>query len=350
LVAATTSTPVSSRPTITFYPGTPISALALPVTLGVSEERSGVNVQLSDMVLGSVTGTVITAEGKALSNIKVAATETVSAMRGLTFKIAYSTATGGFRFDNLPPGRYQVVASEDRPASGASARWAMADVIADGNPIRDVSLVLREGETVSGRIVAEGPNPLPANARLTLVTLDRDPSISSSFSALPDPEGRFAFVGVMPGRYLFVASNLPAGHLTSSVRLDGSDVCDLAIEVRPGQDIRGVEVKLAPNGASLSGTLFDSSGRPNSDLLVVVFPADEKYWLPGSPRVRTARPASDGRYSVRSLPPGSYRIGVVTDAEPGEWFAPPFLKKLVPTSIAVSLSGAESKTLDVRVR
>jgi hypothetical protein len=40
----------------------------------------------------------------------------------------------------------------------------------------------------------------------------------------------------------------------------------------------------------------------------------------------------------------------VTDAEPGEWFAPSFLKKVSPSSIAVLIQGEDNKTVDVRVR
>lgn len=159
----------------------------------------------------------------------------------------------------------------------------------------------------------------------------------------------FLIKGVLPGRYVLTVSDIPAGFILGTVQLDGRDVSDLPVDVRE-QPLGGLEVRVAPVGASVFGTLLDSSGRPNSDLLVVVFPADDKYWLPGTRRIRTARPASDGQYSIRSLPAGSYRVGVVAEAEPGEWFAPPFLKKLIPTSIAFSLSGEETKTLDVRVK
>jgi hypothetical protein len=107
---------------------------------------------------------------------------------------------------------------------------------------------------------------------------------------------------------------------------------------------------MSSKSGSVSGTIFDSAGRPISDVLAIIFPADEEYWLPTSQRIKIARPGDDGGYTFRSLPPGSYRIGVVTDAEPGEWFAPSFLKKVSPSSIAVLIQGEDNKTVDVRVR
>jgi len=348
LVLAQMAAPAPPRPAPTYYPGTPVSTQASAVPLGVSEERTGINIQMSAVVMSTVEGAIGRADGQPVQNVKISAVDTESERRGVNFQSTSSTANARFRFENLPPGRYELLASE--PNETTTQRWATATVVADGNPIKDIALVLREGETVSGIVAVGGPTPPKSSPRVTLSPLDRDPSTSASFSVRSEVDGRFSVKGVLPGRYVMGVSDVPTGYLASSIQVAGRDVTDLPIEVGPLQQLAGFEVKIIPVGASVSGTLFDSSGRPNSDLLVIVFPADEKYWLPASRRIQTARPDSNGQYSVRSLPPGSYAVGVVTDAEPGEWFAPSFLKKLVPTSISLSLAGAESKTLDVRVK
>ena len=83
---------------------------------------------------------------------------------------------------------------------------------------------------------------------------------------------------------------------------------------------------------------------------MIVFPADEKYWLLGTSRIRTTRPGSDGQYAFRNLPPGAYRLAALTDAEPNEWSAPSFLRKIAPSSVAVTIAEGDTKTLDVRIR
>lgn len=348
LVSAGFSAIAPASPTTTYYPGTPVATLALAVSLGLSEEKDGVSFQISSTTLASISGTVRTADGKPLTNFKVAAIDMGSALRGFSFRTTYSNAAGEFRIDRLAPGRYQVVASDDRAASVADARWALTDVNVDNIPVKDIALIAREGETVSGKLAFDGPNPPSANFRLLLTPLDRDPEFSASFQARVEPDGRFTAAGVMPGRYFLTIAGQPAGSLISAVKLDGKDVCDLPIDVR--QSIQGLEVKLSSKGATLSGTLFEKTGSPSSDLLVIVFPAEETRWIPGSQRIRTARPGSDGVYKVDALPPGSYRVGVVTEAEPGEWFSRTFLQKVLPASVAVSLADLESKTLDVRVK
>ena len=46
------------QPAPTYYPGTPSPALATPIALGISEERTGINVQVNSAVMSTVTGTV----------------------------------------------------------------------------------------------------------------------------------------------------------------------------------------------------------------------------------------------------------------------------------------------------
>ena len=348
IVAASTTPAVRSLPYTTYFPGTPVPALAVPVTVGAGEERNGVNFQLSAMPLSSVTGTVTSTDGKSMPNIRVVAIDATSALTGVLTKQTYSTATGAFRFDGLAPGRYQLHAWDDR-STGPLTRFGIGEIItAAGNPVDDVSLVLREGDTVSGALIVVGPGSLLEDPRLTLLPLDKATAVTARIDSRLNPDGRFSFQGVMPGRYLLTASTPTAGFLITSVRLGGREVGDRAIDIR--QATEGLEVRMSSKSGSVSGTVFDSSGRPTSDLLAIIFPADEEYWLPTSQRIKIARPGDDGGYTFRSLPPGSYRIGVVTDAEPGEWFAPSFLKKITPASIAVLIQGEDNKTVDLRAR
>jgi hypothetical protein len=65
--------------------------------------------------------------------------------------------------------------------------------------------------------------------------------------------------------------------------------------------------------------------------------------------VQTTRPDTAGRFTVRGLPPGSYRIAALTDVEPDEWQSPEFLATLVPSSIAITLGPGERKHQDLRI-
>jgi len=81
----------------------------------------------------------------------------------------------------------------------------------------------------------------------------------------------------------------------------------------------------------------------------VVFAADNNYWTPQSRRIRTARPATDGKFTVTGLPPGEYRMAAVTDLAPGETNDPAFLDLLVPASVKLTLAAGETKTQDLKI-
>ena len=87
-------------------------------------------------------------------------------------------------------------------------------------------------------------------------------------------------------------------------------------------------------------------GRPMIDL---VFPADRAHWTPGSRRIRMTRPASDGTFTVRGLPPGEYFLAAPLDLETGEWNDPALLDQLVKSSVTVTLREGETTTQNYRM-
>jgi hypothetical protein len=66
-------------------------------------------------------------------------------------------------------------------------------------------------------------------------------------------------------------------------------------------------------------------------------------------RIRSARPAADGKYSMPGLPPGEYLVTAVTDLEPGEQSDPAFLDVLSRSAVPVAVLEGEKKTFDLRL-
>jgi hypothetical protein len=166
-----------------------------------------------------------------------------------------------------------------------------------------------------------------------------------------DAEGRFTIRGAAPGIYRVVpSSGVPPGFTIKSAVFAGRDVLDFPIEVKPGEDQAGGTLTFTTRTSDVSGTLQDASGAPAPGYTVVVFASDTRYWVPQSRRVQTTRPATDGRFGLRNLPAGDYRIVAVTDVEPGQWYDPAFLRQLVAASVALTLGEGERKTQDLRIK
>ena len=100
----------------------------------------------------------------------------------------------------------------------------------------------------------------------------------------------------------------------------------------------------------LSGTIQDTLGKPTADYTIVLFAAEKTFWVPQSRRIQGVRPSTDGKFTVRGIPAGEYRLTAVTDVEPGEWFDPAFLEQLMSASIPVSVREGEKKVQDIKVQ
>ena len=131
------------------------------------------------------------------------------------------------------------------------------------------------------------------------------------------------------------------------VNREGEDF-ELAL-IEPGQDVSGAMLTFGDQTQEITGVIQDAMGNPAPDYTIIVYPADQNLWGPYSRRIANTRPATDGRFQIRSLPPGNYRLAAVIDAEPGEWFNPDFLAQLVAGSIPITLAEGEKKVQDIRL-
>jgi hypothetical protein len=249
--------------------------------------------------------------------------------------------------------------------------WASQDVSVIGQNLSNVVLALQPGMQVSGRLAFQGGAEAPGDlTRVRVSLLSRDDGTTSGGRgggippATVDANGLFTIAGVAPGRYSVssavgggrgrgqAAATDPASSASWTLKsavVGGIDVLDFPMAVEPNQDLNGLLLTFTDQTQEISGSIQDASGRPTADFTIVVYPTDRAYWTPQSRRIAATRPDTDGRFTIRGLPAGSYQLTAITDAETGEWYDPDFLIQLVGASIPISLAEGEKKVQDVRV-
>jgi hypothetical protein len=392
-----------------YYPGTTLPSGASAVTLSVGDERQGVDFQLQLVQTARIEGSVTSPDGVLPAGTQVALQPIdpggLNNVPGIGMTTARVGQNGTFALNNVAPGQYRLTARAvvrqapvqspaaqpgQPPAGGRGGQgfegrgrgpgpvvqvlWSSMDLSVNGQNMRDISLALQPGMTVRGAVQFEGATTAPPTD-LTRVRVNFMPRAQQGLEmgggapmVQVDATGRFTATGVVPGRYS-IGANAPAnqqgggqpggrggggggggGWRLKSAMLGGRDVLDFPLDIEPNQEVGGLLLTFTDRTQEISGTIQDPMGRPTSDFTIIVFPVDNRYWLPQSRRILSARPGTDGRFTLMNLPAGQYRLTAVTDVEPGEWFNPEFLQQLVGASIPVSLGEGERKVQNIQVQ
>lgn len=360
--------PVAFAPT--YFPGVTNAAAATSVTVTGGEERSGVDITLVKAQTTTVTGVVVARGGALPPNVSLQLTSADEAGQSVPLPGTRVEADGRFTLRNVPPGQYMLVARaqttvrQELPGVAGAGNAPVVQTVqtsstgrtfvsVDGAPVSGVVLMLDGGRTVSGRVTFEGIVPDLTKVRFT-ASLQMAPTAASVTLPPPQPaqvaaDGSFRIANVLPGRYTLRVSG-PQWTVKSSM-VAGKDSLDFPFDV-DDEDVSGAVVTLAmqPAVTELSGFLMDQRNQPAEQFTIVVFAADQRYWMPSSRRVQTARPGTDGKYTLRGLPPGDYMVVAVDDIEPGTQYDPEVLKTMVPAAARVTLAEGAKVAQDLRVQ
>jgi sarcosine oxidase gamma subunit len=363
--------PVAFAPT--YYPGSTSPAGAMSVTVQSGEERQGIDVTLMKVQTATVTGMVVSATGVPPQNVSVTLQPADEAAQGIPLSSSRSTADGRFTLRNVPPGQYNVVARAtstvrvELPMS-ATAGGSRVQTIStsqttstgrtlisvDGASLTGVVVTLDGGRSVSGRVVFDGGMPPDLSRTRMTASLQMAPGSSSMGVPMPSPaavaaDGSFTIGNVAPGRYALRVSGVQGFSMKSSL-VHGRESLDFPFEVDDSDIGDGqVTVSAGLGPTQVGGTITEQLGHPAVDYTIVIFSADTRYWTPGSRRISTTRPGTDGKYSVRGLPAGEYQIAALGDLEPGTQYDPEFLKALLVASTRVTVGEGGKATQDLRI-
>jgi len=253
------------------------------------------------------------------------------------------------RLDSVPFGSYRIDASAT--VEGAVAErvtyYGSADIASDGTTPQTLQIALEPGGRLTGAAWSRAGAPLPAAASVGLVRVDpaSPPGIRiGGTTAKTGAGGSFELVNQRPGTYVISAA--APGWTLASATLGGREVADLPFDVRSGDDLR-LALIFSDRPTHLAGTARDSPGQPARMVRLLVYPADRRYRIPGSRRIRMARSGADGEYSFDDLPPGEYRLASLPERTPATLER--LLAELDAEAVPVVLGEGERKVQDLRV-
>ena len=370
-----------------FYPSATAVSQATVVTLQSGEERSDLNLQLRVATTSVVTGTVLGPDGPlANAPVRLSALASEEASLGDEFASA-STLTredGSFTMIGVAPGQYiarvvklprptiptgraggglgaMFLGDMSAPPTGPTVPlYGQAAVTVAGADVGSVSVQMREGAKVSGRVEFVGAAAAPQsqqlrNISITLNSLDGRNVSASPFAAGPpqpsvDANAQFKTQGYPPGRYSVVVGGSPSAPWTvKSAMANGRDLLAAPLELSTA-DIEGVVITYTDKSTRVSGAVRGLAA--GSSATIVVFPADYKSWMANGMSQRFMRqvnPGTAGQWGAAGLPAGDYLAAAIdaadaTDSQDSAWF-----DALARVATRLSLADGEARTVDLTI-
>ena len=241
-------------------------------------------------------------------------------------RLATTDAQGRYEVKDLPAGRYTVTATkgsyvalqygQTRPFQGGTPLEVL-----DGQTIEKVDFALPRGSVISGRVLDEFGDPLP-DAQVSALRLlsagGQRRMVPAGRSAATNDIGEFRLFALPPGQYYVSAilRNFSPGDPEdrsgyAPTYFPGTANVSEAqrVTVGLGQTVSDISMALTPvRVVRVSGTAFDSQGRPLSGVVTAIQRAAAMPGMIGPPgQIR-----ADGSFMVSGLAPGDYTFTAQT--------------------------------------
>jgi hypothetical protein len=343
----------------TYFPGTPNAAEAERIVVRVGRDTTDISFALTPTRLVTVSGRAVSSSGEPYVQAFISAmpAERYGAMTmGLGMNNAMTRPDGTFQLSGVAPGTYNLSL---RPNMGGgrfdgNAEFANLKIAVGQDDLINVLLVSSRGAVARGVVVSDDGSALPVRPpQVSIFAQPIDPDTMSMGMGPNQPKVSddltFEIPGLSESRLIRANLGGTMDWTLKAVYHRGQDVTDTPIDFVPGRDVEGIEIVFTRKRTELSGTVTNDRGEVDTDATVLVFSSDRERWTAMTRFVRTARPAQDGRYNMRGMPPHDYLAVAVRNVEMGQWQDPDFLESVRDQAVRVSLGEGETKVQDLKV-
>src|SRR6266404_2137032 len=226
---------------------------------------------------------------------------------------------GSFEIPEVLPGSYVLTAFWFDEGKIYTTRMPVEVGNVD---VEGLALTIAPGIDINGQIIWDG-KPTLEKDELTVRMRPVDSNFISQGSARVSHGNFFMLKGVGEGTYHAEVGGESKDCYIKDVEYRGSSALEDGFTVVRGAPAT-LEITISSHGARVQGTVSDADGLPAAGVWVVVVPSvahRAQYRL-----FKTQTTDQYGRFDLRGIPPGEYKLFSWETVELGAWQDPEFLK------------------------
>ncbi len=336
----------------TYFPGVVVETEARPISVSAGADSARAEFRIRIVKPANVSGVLQAPDTRAL----VSGAVVLIPRDGMTLHRSASEDVeirpdGRFIFRNVPPGSYQLRARAATDPSQVLLFGSFAVQVEADRDVPELIVTMAAGAVLDGKVewIGTGAQAAAKRSRLRVRAPFADgTSFGDALTGDVAFDGTFRLRGVMTGSHFFLIEGLPDPWALTRVRVRGRESVLQPIALHEGEQLSGVRLVVTTTVTEVSGGIADAGGRPVADALILLTPPGAVEWSRGDPRFHMARSDRAGRYRVRSLPPGAYRIAALIAVDELAAWRPEWLARIDAHSRSfVVADAAVAQTLDL---
>ena len=160
-------------------------------------------------------------------------------------------------------------------------------------------------------------------------------------------DGTFTISNVAADRYNFAMFGLPDGFYLKSIRSGDDEVLASGLDLSKGPG-GPIEIVLSPNAGQAEGVLQNDTQQPATGATVVMVP-QEKERRDQMQYYKTVTTDQYGRFTLKNLDPGEYKVFAWEDVETGAYMDPEFMKPVESLGESVTIRENSKELLKLKL-
>jgi hypothetical protein len=327
-----------------YYPDTTDPSRAQTVVLNPGDELAAMDFRLQLTPMNTVSGRVLNLPGN-------------PARRGTNFSLiprgsdlptiswgAFESfsADGTFAFYAVPPGQYYVDVYYSDPDSRVRHTLRHELELASSD-MDGLVLAITPTFNVGGRMVWDG-NKSDDFGALTLFLHPTDENAIGWDPQAVKPDGSFQFRNLSEGEYHPVVNSTNEACYLKSARAGTSSMVDGKLAIHSGGD-SSLEFVVSCRAAQISGQVLSGDSLPAAGVFVALVP--EARLRDSSWNYSAGKTDQNGRFLLKTVRPGDYKLFSWASVEDGDWQDADFLKPYEDKGVSVHLEEGDHKSVDL---